>query len=253
MESAFTFNSFTGDAIMVTVILNKKSPGKIGILELDATIHESHEYTNTVTEFPVEKGFRISDHIIRQPEKLVMEGFVTNSPIPRSTDLLKTKGATATELINWNERQTEELKQYAPDQNRIETALSILLDLAGLPPTARNTEDIQNEYTFPKVIDIVETGLRQYKNMVITRITIPRDVTTGESLRFTCELRHIITVKTEMVEMQNVSELNGRAIGATKQAPNEKKKGAQALKENSPKMKSLLADGKSWIWQFVGK
>jgi hypothetical protein len=194
---------------MIELFLNKKKPGKIGVLELDVTVHETHEYTNTVTEFPVEKGFNISDHIIRQPEKLIMEGFVTNTPVPRSVNLGTLLGA------------------YVSTQNRVETALEVLLNLAGLPPSTKNTADIATAALYPKVIDIVETGLRQYKNMVITRITIPRDVNTGETLRFTCELRHIITVLTETVTLQNTSELNGRAIRATKQATNEAKKGAQ--------------------------
>ena len=193
---------------MISLLLNKKKPGKIGVLEFDATIHESHEYTNTITEFPVEKGFNISDHIIRQPEKLTMEGFVTNTPIPRSSDLAPLDGADA-------------------QQNRVETALEQLLDLAGLPSPTKNTSDVESNTLFPKLIDVVETGLRQYKNMVITRITIPRDRNTGETMQFTCEMRHLITVMTETVIMQNVSELNGRAPNASTQAPDESKKGAQ--------------------------
>jgi len=206
---------------MISLLLNKKSPGKIGVLEFDATIHESHEYTNTVTEFPVEKGFNISDHIIRQPEKLTMEGFITNTPIPRSSDLSPLNGADA---------QT----------SRVETALQQLLDLAGLPSPVKNTSDITGVALFPKVIDVVETGLRQYKNMVITRINIPRDKDTGETMRFTCEMRHLITVMTETVIMQNVSELNGRAPNAATQATSEAKKGAQASETASEtKSKSI--------------
>jgi len=218
---------------MISLLLNKKSPGKIGVLEFDATIHESHEYTNTVTEFPVEKGFNISDHIIRQPEKLTMEGFITNTPIPRSSDLETLNGADAR-------------------QSRVETALEQLLDLAGLPSPVKNTSDITSDTMFPKVIDIVETGLRQYKNMVITRVNIPRDKDTGETMRFTCEMRHLVTVLTDSVVMQNVSELNGRAPNAATQATSEAKKGAQAGEAISKtKSQSILSKTAGSLKVFV--
>jgi len=211
---------------MIALLLNKKKPGKIGIIELDATVRESHEYTNTLTEFPVEKGFNINDHVIRQPEKLTIEGFITNTPIPRSSDLKSLQGANTEQLVYDNITQSQK-KQPAPTENRVESALEKLLDLAGFPPATKNTDDITTASLFPKVIDIVETGLRQYKNMVITRITIPRDKDTGETLRFTCEMKHVITVLTETVTMQNVSELNGRAPNSKKQGTNESKKGNQ--------------------------
>jgi len=231
---------------MISLILNKKAPGKIGVLELDATIHESHEYTNTITEFPVEKGFNISDHIIRIPEKLTMEGFITNTPIPRSSNLQSLEGANATQLIADNTNGLQQ-QQLASEVNRVENALEILLDLAGLPPATKSTSDITTNNLFPKVIDIVETGLRQYKNMVITRITIPRDRNTGETMQFTCEMRHIVTVTTETVNFQNVSELNGRAPRAVKQATPETKKGVQDGKTVTP-VKQQTADSWALDW-----
>jgi hypothetical protein len=217
----------------VAILLNKKTPGKIGILELDATVHESHEYINTLTEFPVEKGFNISDHVIRAPEKLTIEGFITNTPIPRSSDLQPLNGSAA-------------------QINRVESALEILLDLAGLPSPAKNTSDVSSSALFPKVIDEVQTGLRAYKNMVITRLTIPRDKDTGETMRFTCEMRHLITVLTETVTMQNTSELNGRAPNTSTQATNEAKKGNQNGKTpTDEKSSSILADVNNWLTKFT--
>jgi hypothetical protein len=77
--------------------------------------------------------------------------------------------------------------------------------------------------------------------MVITHITIPRDKDTGETLRFTCELRHIVTVNTDTVEMQNTSELNGKAVGAKKQATTEAKKGVQSSETASAAKQSSIA------------
>lgn len=54
---------------------------KIGSLELDATLRETHSHENEVTEHPVERGAAISDHIRPKPDGLVMEGVVSDTPI----------------------------------------------------------------------------------------------------------------------------------------------------------------------------
>lgn len=47
--------------------------------EADLTIDEMHERAATVTEHPVENGSVISDHVIVQPERLLLTGFVTDA------------------------------------------------------------------------------------------------------------------------------------------------------------------------------
>jgi hypothetical protein len=196
----------------ITLILNRKAPPKfqtnlapnIDILELDAAVHETHEYTNTVTDFPVEKGFSISDHVFKVPEKLTMEGFVTNSPIPYS-------------ISNVSELYTS--------GDRVNTAFETLLDLAGYDPSGQDYT-IFKTVKMPAILRIV-TGLRVYSNMIITHLSFPRDITTGESLRFTCELRRIITVASETTVINNSSELNGKAVNAGKQSAPKVPKGKQ--------------------------
>jgi len=53
-----------------------------GVVELqaDLTISESHQRSADVTTHPVESGGTISDHVILQPERLSLEGFVTDTP-----------------------------------------------------------------------------------------------------------------------------------------------------------------------------
>jgi hypothetical protein len=63
--------------------------------------------------------------------------------------------------------------------------------------------------------------------MIITHLSFPRDITTGESLRFTCELRRIITVASETTVINNSSELNGKAVNAGKQSAPKVPKGKQ--------------------------
>lgn len=54
---------------------------RIGSIDLDVTISEQHSYTSRVTSYPVENGTILSDHIINEPDRLVLQALVTDSPL----------------------------------------------------------------------------------------------------------------------------------------------------------------------------
>lgn len=56
-------------------------PSQIGALTLDVTLEESHEYSSEVSDFPIEGGTSISDHVRLLPRQLTMRGFVTDTPL----------------------------------------------------------------------------------------------------------------------------------------------------------------------------
>jgi hypothetical protein len=214
---------------MINLILNKKIPGRISVLNLDATIRETEEYTNEVTEFPVESGFSISDHVIRKPERVTIEGFITNTPIPNSI--------VSAPLLIFGQG------------NRVKYALEKLLTFAGFDPSGVNSKHERGTAAAPQLID-VETGLRVYNDMIIESLSVPRDNGTGETLRFTVSLKKCIIVKTEFVKIQNTSELNGKAPNATKQAAETKNKGVETPKKIDNL--STLAKVENWIGRLWG-
>lgn len=55
-----------------------KSPG--GVLSFDAVMSETYEESSTLTDFPVESGANITDHIRDQPKKISFEVLVTDTP-----------------------------------------------------------------------------------------------------------------------------------------------------------------------------
>lgn len=67
----------------ISVLFNPRTPqaGRIGSLQLDATISENHVATAQITNEPVEQGSNISDHIVNDPEEITIEGFITNTPV----------------------------------------------------------------------------------------------------------------------------------------------------------------------------
>lgn len=44
------------------------------------TLNESHQRTSTITDHAIESGAKVSDHIIRDPERITVLGFVTDTP-----------------------------------------------------------------------------------------------------------------------------------------------------------------------------
>lgn len=44
------------------------------------TVGESHQRTSTITDHAIESGAKVSDHIIRDPERIILTGFITDAP-----------------------------------------------------------------------------------------------------------------------------------------------------------------------------
>lgn len=79
-----------------------------GLVEFtaDLTLEESHERSAEVTENPVESGAVVTDHVITNPERLRLEGFVTDAPAAVfASDAGRTQGAFETLEQAWRERE----------------------------------------------------------------------------------------------------------------------------------------------------
>lgn len=56
-------------------------PTQIGFLTLDVTVEEEHNFDADVTEFPIEDGAIITDHVRLNPRRVTITGFVTDTPL----------------------------------------------------------------------------------------------------------------------------------------------------------------------------
>lgn len=56
-------------------------PSQLGLLTVDVTIDESHEFGAEVTNWPIEGGALITDHVRLQPRSLTITGFVSDTPL----------------------------------------------------------------------------------------------------------------------------------------------------------------------------
>jgi hypothetical protein len=152
---------------LTELIFGPKTHLTVGVVQFDASISETHARECQVTDHPVEEGATISDHIRRTPEKLDVNGIVTNHP------LIFLASVQAVSPL------TDDL---SPVTDRAELAYSKLRELMD------NGELVT-----------VVTSLWEYSNMAITSMSVTRDVQNGNVLNCSLSLREVIIAKTETV------------------------------------------------------
>lgn len=123
----------------------------VGAVELDASIDEIHTSANEITQFPVEKGVAIGDHVRRQPERLQIRGILTDHPVTFGGGLR-------------NNRSQEGYQQFLTMMDNAELVQAV-------------------------------TSLRQYSNMVVGTMVVPRNNKLGNAVEMTLNLRELQTAE----------------------------------------------------------
>jgi len=137
----------------------------LGNIELDANLEETHEWSALVTESPVEDGSPVSDHVIEQPDKLSIRGFISETPITASPSILGIIGTSDA-------------------SSRTQKIFDLLRDL------------IKSRLTMT-----VYTKHRTYPDMVLTSVRTPRTPADGESIEFTAEFTSVRFVSASEVDV----------------------------------------------------
>ena len=155
----------TKDRAAITVI---SPPGFIGppvSIEFDASVSETHTGSAEATQFPVEEGADISDHIRRLPEELSINIITTNSPI------LILASVQAKPIVGFGNNKTR----------------------------AENTYEFLKAVKDDGTLVNFHTTLRNYKNMYIQTLSCTRDVTTNNIVNINLIIREIIIAITDQV------------------------------------------------------
>lgn len=68
--------------MVVSLLFGKKyARAQVGAVFLDAVVQEDHSYNNRVSNFPIEDGTFISDHVITEPLTVRISGIVSDTPL----------------------------------------------------------------------------------------------------------------------------------------------------------------------------
>lgn len=163
----------------------------LGNIEIDAVLDEAHDWQADATMNPVEDGSPVTDHIIEQPDKLKIRGFVSETPLVASESV---RGAISTP---WGESLTQPV-------------FDLLRDLI----KAREAVTVYTKYHI-------------YDDMILTNLNIPRSAATGEAIEFTAEFVHIRKVATQTVDVPDgISAKKDKKAGASVGKKSEPKKDA---------------------------
>jgi len=222
---------------MLNILLNKNDRNKIGSLEIEATLSEDHEYKNSVSNYKVEEGYDITDHVHQEPDRVTIEGVFSETPLPNiNTDFsLFVKGAGHSHVQTALEALLIIAGRILPKQQKVIGTAERQLDTASTLAT-------QERKVSPKVVDLI-TGLRIYTNMVCTSLTFSKNKNTGQSLPFIMGFKKIYAVESKIVTLDKTSDLNGKAPNVKNSAPVTKQAGNQVTKTPS----SALVN----IWDFL--
>lgn len=189
-------------------LLFRAGPAIIDTIVLDVTISESHDGETEVTDHPVETGFDVNDHARPKPDMLTLEGVVSVTPLNRKRRLAVEESG----IIDFT--STKLAEPLGDDPGYVQQAYQTLRQL-------RETG---------KIITVF-TGLRIYDDMIMTRLSIPRDGKTGDALRFSASFKQI-----KIVSSKVTTTTVARLPAAHKKVPT----GPQPTKETPPAAKKKV-------------
>jgi hypothetical protein len=166
---------------MAEIAFQYKAPQKmIGTFIVDAFLAEHYQFSNSITDIPVEEGGNIADHIVEDQDTISVEAFIGN---------------TAFEVITADGNSVSNL-QASDRMARIQQAYQELKKLT----------------KSKKPLDVV-LGLETFTNMAITSFSIDRGAETGANLPFTMEFKKLKIVRSDTTKI-NASNSTPSPAGA---------------------------------------
>jgi hypothetical protein len=157
------------------------------IIEFEASLSESHSRKSTPTEFPIENGNVINDHVILKPFELNLNVIITDNPISGIAGLLTESATTLTSKL------TPPIGSIALGAGLGGlSAIKALLGADSPSVTAyKQLLRIQEHAEFFTVL----TSLFRYPNMVISSLDVQREANNGRALVASIGLVQLTIVK----------------------------------------------------------
>ena len=164
------------------------------VVSIDASMSENHSRKAVPTEFELETGETISDHIILKPFMLELNGIISDTPIDILQAALIT-GATA-------------ILPPAGIVGAGVLGVAVSSALSGSKkPSVQNFLALMNLQEQRLPITVVTT-LQVYNNMFITDVSVPRDSQNGNVLNFKVSLVQLLIVSPQTVNVNIYADPN---------------------------------------------
>jgi len=242
---------------------------RIGTIELDAVVEETHQSDLSLTENPIESSALVADHAVLEPQVITVAGVVVDyqpqsSPEPAGNDSLLNQLGTLVDradlpsaLANFTPqtlvRAQRELSSYidkaAVLQSQVQSATRAIADwLPDFVPVSTSDSsgsDGRVEQIYEELRKLqrsgekfeVQTGAKLYENMLI--ISLAARQTKDGSIELVITLRELFTVETKSISGVSLPAKKQGRTGA--QGASKSQKGTTNPKDAEPvKNQSLL-------------
>jgi hypothetical protein len=206
----------------------RQNNSDVDILPIDATVQRTTNYENEVTQFPVEDGNDVTDHIRNKPITMNIDGIISDTPLTleaQKASLVTSGGSfAARSLGGFKGGLASTLAGAAAGK------LGSTLFQASGSPAEIGRKTLETLIT-SKARFRIAIGNRILDNMVMTRLSIPEDNQIGQALKFSATFQQIRVVTGQTVLIQRV------ARSAAHSASKKTSLGAQAATEANDQQK----------------
>ncbi len=208
----------------------------------DVVLSENHDYSSETTDFAVEKGSNISDHVRDNPDKISLEVIVSNEPLADYSAKFGNTTIKTTQLGAFVGSLPIQVEYFTPDVTNLGTAiraLGSLISPAEPPPSslagvvqfstaqfdipATTLDTLLRLKSAATLVQLV-TQKRLYDNVIISNVTMSRDANTGTAGRFKIDFKTLRIVNSVIVTAPAipVSEKTSNGIRQPVEVPEEK-------------------------------
>jgi hypothetical protein len=183
----------------------------------DVVLSENHDYSSETTDFAVEKGSNISDHVRDNPDKISLEVVVSNEPLSDYSAKFGNTTIKTTQLGAFVGSLPVQVEYFTPDITNLGTAvraLGSLISPSEPPPSAlagvvqfstaqsdipANTLDTLLKLKSSATLVQLVTQKRLYDNVIISNVSMTRDANTGTAGKFKIEFKTLRIVDSVIV------------------------------------------------------
>lgn len=172
--------------------------------EIDGQLRVVPTMDSETTEFPVESGADLTDHVRQLPIEVEIEGIVSDTPIGGMKEIRNASQA---------DRGAVPGPELPPDAQK-PTALALA-----------HFERIRSR----RLPVTIQTATKLYERMAMIAFSPPRDARTGKAMRFTARFKQI-TVVTNQRSAVKTATPRGQGVGKGGAKPGDKKGGPAQIR-----------------------
>ena len=166
--------------IPASLFLPSTAQRSVDAIPFDLILQEDHAFESQVTQYSVEAGGVVSDHVVCRPRKGKLQGLVSNFSLQHTNKL---------------DGELENLFRIGRPGRWKAGPVSV-------PNRALTTWELFRELWQKRLPVTVATTIEVYESVVVTNVATTRDGDSGDALKFAVDFEEVKVVQLEEVVLQ---------------------------------------------------